>query len=66
MEAIQKTMRGVIGEAWVGICLGYMTGFAAQLPPEILVDKYLMQAQMLSEEKDHKGALEAMDRIVGL
>jgi len=34
--------------------------------PDGLVDKYLLQATMLSEEKDHKGALEAMDRIVAL
>ena len=30
------------------------------------MDKYLLQAQMLSEEQDHKGALEAMDRAVEL
>ena len=31
-----------------------------------MVDKHLLQARMLSEEKDHKGALEAMGRIVAL
>ena len=35
-------------------------------PPDVLVDKHLLQAKMLSEDKDHKGALRAMDRIVAL
>ena len=66
MEAKQNTMLGVIAKVWVTLCLGYITVFAAQLPPEMLVDKYLLQAKMLSEEKNHKDALEAMDRIVAL
>ena len=66
MKAKQKTMLGVIATVWVTACWGSTTGFAAQLPPEIMVDKYLLQAQMLSEEKDYKGALEAMDRVVVL
>ena len=36
------------------------------LPAEVMLDKYLLEAEMLSEEKDHKGALEAMDRLVAL
>ena len=59
-------MRRVIGWSWIVVWLGCLTLSAAQLPPDVLVDKYLLQAQMLSEEKDHKGALEAMDRIVAL
>ena len=39
---------------------------AGQLPPEMRLDEYLMEAEMLSEEKDHKGALEALGRIVAL
>ena len=66
MEAKRNTMLGVIATVWVTLCLGYTTVFAAQLPPEMLVDKYLLQAKMLSEEKKHKGALQAMDRIVAL
>ena len=46
--------------------LGCLTLSAAQLPPDVLVDKYLLQATMLSEEKNHEGALEAMDRVVVL
>ena len=57
--------RGVIGKTVLGIWLGCIAA-AAQLPPDVLVDKYLLQAQMLGDEQDHKGALEAMDRVVAL
>ena len=59
-------MLGVIGRVGFGVWLGCFTAAGAQLPPDVMVDKYLLQAKMLSEEKDHKGALEAMDRIVAL
>ena len=38
----------------------------SSLPAEVMLDEYLMEAEMLSGEKDHKGALEAMARIVAL
>ena len=56
----------MLGRVVLGIWLGCLTAAAAQLPPEVLVDKYLLQAQMLIEEEDYKGALEAMDQIVAL
>ena len=60
----------LVQSAWViwVICvwLGCFTAAAVQLPPDMMVDKYLLQAKMLREEKDHKGALEAMSRIVAL
>ena len=59
-------MGRVIGWSWMVVWLGCLTVSASQLPADVLVDKYLLQATMLSEEKDHKGALEAMDRIVAL
>ena len=46
--------------------MGCFTAAAVQLPPEVMVDKYLLQVTMLSEEKDYKGALEAMERVVAL
>ena len=59
-------MRKVIGWSWIFVWLGCLTVSAAQLPPEILVDKYLVQATTLNEEKKHTEALAAMDRIVAL
>ena len=59
-------MQRVIGWSWIVVWLGCLTVSAAQLPPDVMVDKYLLQAKMLSEEKNHKGALQAMDRVVVL
>ena len=59
-------MRRMTASIFVAVLWGGFTGAAAQLPPDVLVDKYLLQAQMLNEGRDHKGALEAMDRIVAL
>ena len=59
-------MWGVIGRVCVAVWMGCFTVAAAQLPPDVMVDKYLLEAKLLSEEKNHKGALEAMDRIVAL
>ena len=39
---------------------------AAQLPPEILVDRYLLRADRLMEAKDPKGALDMLGKIVAL
>ena len=59
-------MRGVFGRVWFGIWLGCFTAAAAQLPPEILVDRYLLRADRLMEAEDPKGALEVMGEIVAL
>ena len=39
---------------------------AGSLSPEMLLDKYLLEAEMLTGEKDHAGALEAMERVQAL
>ena len=59
-------MRGVIARVWFGVWLGCVTVAAAQLPPEIVVDRYLLRADRLMEAKDPKGALEVMGEIVAL
>ena len=59
-------MGRVIGSSLVAVVLGAFTVAAAQLPPEVIADKYLLQAQTLIEEKNYKEALAAMDRIVAL
>ena len=57
--------RGVIGRVVLGVWLGCVTA-AAQLPPEIMVDRYLLRAERLMEAQDPKGALELMGKIVAL
>ena len=59
-------MRGVIGRLWVTVWLGCVTAAAAQLPPEIQLERYLLRADRLMEAKDPKGALEVMGKIVAL
>lgn len=59
-------MRGVMGTVVLGVWLGWVTGAAAQLPPEIQVDRYLLRAERLMEAKDPKAALELIGKIVAL
>ena len=56
----------VIGRVLLGAWLGCFTAAAAQLPPEIVVDRYLLRAERLMETKDPQGALELMGKIVAL
>ena len=58
--------RGVMGRVVLGVWLGCAAAAAAQLPPEIMVDRYLLRAERLMEAKDPKGALELMGKIVAL
>ena len=46
--------------------LSFFAVAEAQLPPEILVERYLLRAGRLMESKDPKGALEVMSKIVSL
>ena len=59
-------MRGVIGSVLVAVLLGTLTAAAAQLPPEIMADRYLLRAERLIAEKDYRAALEVMNKIVAL
>ena len=56
----------VIGRVVLGVWLGCFAAAAAQLPPDVLVDQYLLQADRLMEAKDPQGALEVMGKIVAL
>ena len=59
-------MRALIGSVLVAVLLACVTVPATQLPPEIMADRYLVQAERLMKEKDYKAALEAMEKIVAL
>ena len=56
----------VIGSAFFGVWLGCFTAAAAQLPPEIMADRYLVRVERLMAEKNHTAALEMMDKIIAL
>ena len=66
MEAQHKSMMGVIGRIWFGVWLGCFTAAAAQLPPDMMVDRYLVQVERLVEEKDHESARGVLYKIVAL
>lgn len=50
----------------VFILLGTTLLGLAQLPPEILVDRYQVEVEQLIAQKDYKAALELMNKIVAL
>ena len=58
-------MRGVIGSILVPVWLGLAT-VSAQLPPEIMADRYLVRVERLMAEKNHTAALEVMNKIIAL
>ena len=58
-------MRGVIGSMLVSVWLGLVT-VSAQLPPEIMADRYLVRVERLMAEKNHTAALEVMNKIIAL
>ena len=59
-------MRTTIASAVFAIWLGCFTVATAQLPPEIMVDRYQLRADQLMKAKDPKGALGMMNKIIAL
>ena len=58
--------RGVIGSVVLGVWLGCFTAGAAQLPPEIMADKLLHQAEQLVRAQDYARAQGAMEELLSL
>ena len=48
------------------VSLGTATLVVAQLPPEILADQYLLQADQQMAKKDHEGALVSLQKLLAL
>lgn len=59
-------MQSVIRSIFVLFLLGFFTVASAQLPPEILADKHLIEAEQLLEKKDYAGAFKVMEKILAL
>ena len=59
-------MQRMITSVVVSVLLGGFTVAAAQLPPEIMMDRHLVQAEQLMAEEDHQAALDAMKEVVAL
>lgn len=58
--------REVLGSVVLGIWLGCLTAAAAQLPPEIMADKLLHQAEQLVRGQDEEGARGAIEELLSL
>ena len=59
-------MQSVIRSIFVLFSLGFFTVASAQLPPEIMVDKHLIEADQLHAKEDYAGAFKVMEKIIAL
>ena len=61
-------MQAITRSVTIFILSGFFTYASAQtpLPPKVLADKYLVQAELLLEKKDYDGALSFVDKILAL
>ena len=57
-------MQSVIRSIFVLCLLGFFTVTLAQLPPKVIADKYLTQAEQLLEKKDYIAALNMVEKII--
>ena len=59
-------MRATVGSVMVAALLGGFAGVSAQLPPEILADRYLVEAEQLIAKKEFGKSLRLMNKIIAL
>ena len=52
--------------SFIPILLGLFAVASAQLPPKVIADKYLMQAEQLLEKQDYEAALNLVEKILAL
>ena len=59
-------MLAAIRGFFIVILFGFFSVTSAQLPPNVLADKYLIQAEQLLEKKEYDAALSLLDKIIAL
>ena len=59
-------MRETVGSVLVAVLMGGFSVGVAQLPPEIVADSYLVEAEKLIAEKEFRKALRLMNKIIAL
>lgn len=60
-------MRDILRRLFIAVMLGFFTDASAQLPPpEVMVDKYLVQAEQLFEKQDYIAARNMVEKIIAL
>ena len=62
----KDTMRKLFRGFFISVLLGIFTVVSAQLPPKVIADKYLMQAEQLLEKQDYEAALNLVEKILAL
>ena len=59
-------MRTITTSLLIAVFGGSFMGAVAQLPPEVTMDRYLLQSEELMARKDYQAALDKMDQILAL
>ncbi|MDE2953552.1 MAG: hypothetical protein OXR71_03435 [Gemmatimonadota bacterium] len=59
-------MQRMIRSIFVLFLLEFFTVASAQLPPKVIADKYLIQAEQLLEKQDYEAALNMVEKILAL
>ena len=59
-------MREVLRSFFITVLLGFFTVASAQLSPEVMVDKHLIEAEQLLAAEDYASAFKKMEKIIAL
>ena len=59
-------MRDITKSLYILILFTFFVDIYAQLPPEIMSDRYLVKAELLEESKNYVAAFEVMDKVIAL
>ena len=59
-------MRDFARSLYLLILFGFFADVCAQLPPEIMSDRYLVKAELLEESKNYVAAFEVMEKVIAL
>ena len=59
-------MSDIAKRLYILVLFGFFDDAYAQLPPEIMSDRYLVKAELLEAKKDYAGAFNVMEKIIAL
>ena len=59
-------MRDIARSLYLLILLGFSADVRAQLPPEIMSDRYLLKAELLEASKNYVAAFNVMEKVIAL
>ncbi len=59
-------MRSIISSAFIIVLFGAFANASADLPPEIMSDRYLVKAELLEAKKEYVATFNVMEKIIAL